>query len=167
MHGGTGITCTVHVVSMSIETAFEDAETFTVGSIRVTIDDIIAMAEATRDDQWQTETVRSEDGTRNCFFGHLYAYGQRLGDAATDLHIPGNPRLTIGETVANALWNWFEEFWATTFRVYLVNDGTAPAYQQPTPKARVIAFLHDLNEQRQPRTMALMELEAEQAGSPA
>lgn len=91
-----------------------------------TLDAVIAYMEATPEEAWRTGTVRSEDGTTNCFFGHLFAMGGTDGRG-------------------NALWEVFEEEWATTYVVYPVNDGTGTRYLQPTPRQRILAFLHELN----------------------
>ncbi|WP_422758948.1 hypothetical protein [Paenarthrobacter sp. C1] len=90
------------------------------------LDPVIAYMEATSEDAWQVDTVRSADGSTNCFFGHLFNMG------GTDVR-------------GNALWEGFESAWATTYRLYPINDGEHPGYPQPTPKQRVLAFLRDLN----------------------
>lgn len=90
------------------------------------LDPVIAYMEATDEDAWQVDTVRSADGTINCFFGHLFNMG-------------GN------DARGNALWEGFESAWASTYRLYPINDGENPRYPQPTPKQRVLAFLRDLN----------------------
>lgn len=107
------------------------------------LDEIIAMVEATDEDAWQTGTVRSADSTRNCFFGHLFAHGEKLG----------------GERHANILWQAFEDSWATTYVIYPVNDGTNPRYPQPTPRQRILAYLTDLREQRALPTHLSMDAE--------
>lgn len=91
-----------------------------------TLDPVIAYMEATDEEDWQIDTVRSADGTTNCFFGHLFSMG------GTDAR-------------GNALWDRFEGAWASTFRLYPINDGTSPSYPQATPKQRILAFLQDLN----------------------
>ncbi|MET4144196.1 hypothetical protein [Arthrobacter sp. UYCo732] len=91
-----------------------------------TLDPVIAYMEATAEDAWQVDTVRSADGTTNCFFGHLFNMG------GTDAR-------------GNALWERFEGAWASTYRIYPINDGENPDYPHPTPKQRVLAFLGDLN----------------------
>lgn len=89
------------------------------------LDAVITYMENTDEKAWQTGTVRSADGSTNCFFGHLFNMG------GTDEQ-------------GSALWNWFEELWATTYMIYPVNDGQNPAYPQPTPKQRVLAYLRAL-----------------------
>ncbi len=93
------------------------------------IDDVIAYMDATAEDSWQMDVVRSKDGSRNCFFGHLFAMGG--SDAA-----------------GNDLWMWFEEIYATTYMLYPVNDGTNPAYPQATAKQRVLAYLRDMRDDK-------------------
>lgn len=122
-----------------------DPEHFEYAGIRVGIDDVIAMVDATVEDSWQVDVVRR--GTRNCFFGHLHAYGSRLG-AERDL----DP-----DSVASALWDWFEECWTTTYRLYSVNDGHDPAYRQSTPRRRVRALLVALRDGDEFRTQAANE----------
>lgn len=90
------------------------------------LDPVIAYMEATDEDAWQVDTVRSANGSTNCFFGHLFNMG------GTDAR-------------GNALWEGFESAWASTYRLFPINDGEHPRYPQPTPKQRVLAFLRDLN----------------------
>lgn len=103
-----------------------------------TLDSVIAYMEATEEDAWQVDTVRSADGTTNCFFGHLFNMG------GTDAR-------------GNALWDGFENAWASTYRLYSINDGENPRYPQKTPKQRVLAFLRDLNSGAVPTTPQQME----------
>lgn len=98
---------------------------------------VIAYMETTTEDSWQTGTVRSKDGTKNCFFGHLFAMGG--SDEQGDL-----------------LWHWFEDRWATTYMIYPVNDGENPDYPQPTPKQRILAYLRDLTDGTAKSTPVLM-----------
>ncbi|QOD06126.1 hypothetical protein [Pseudarthrobacter sp. BIM B-2242] len=90
-----------------------------------TLDPVIAYMEATAEDSWNLDTVRSKDGSKNCFFGHLFNM------APDDDH-------------ANALWGMFEDLWSTTYRIYPINDGTNPSYPQETPKQRILAYLRAL-----------------------
>ena len=90
-----------------------------------TLDSIIAYMDATEDDAWRVDTVRSADGTTNCFFGHLFNMG-------------GN------DARGNELWSGFENLWASTYMLYPINDGTDSRYPQATPKQRVLAYLRDL-----------------------
>lgn len=101
---------------------------------------LIAYLETTPEEAWQADTVRSGDGTRNCFFGHLHAWGG-------------------GDTRGSALWDAFEELWSTTYRIYPVNDGQDPRYQQPTPKQRVLAYLRALAAGDEPTTHQSLEAE--------
>lgn len=91
----------------------------------VNLDTVIAYMEATDEDAWNLNTVRSKDGTKNCFFGHLF-------------------NMTPDEERANALWGMFEDLYATTYRIYSVNDGENPRYPQSTPKQRILAYLRAL-----------------------
>lgn len=146
--------------AVNVDLTFGDPDLFAAGQVRVSIDDIIAMVDATPDSAWNLDTVRSADGSRNCFFGHLFAFGERLADDDPDLQALSHPRLTGSEVVANALWEWFEECWATTYAVYPVNDGSDPGYPQGTPRERVLVFLHDLRSGKRLRTREAMEAEA-------
>lgn len=89
------------------------------------LDTVIAYMEATDEDAWNLDTVRSKDGTKNCFFGHLF-------------------NMSADEDRANALWGLFEDLYATTYMVYPVNDGENPRYPQATPKQRILAYLRAL-----------------------
>lgn len=88
-------------------------------------------------DAWNLNTVRSHDGTKNCFFGHLYNFGaQQILDAGgTEAE---------SEKYANHLWAAFEESWATSYKIYAINDGENPKYQQATARGRVLAYLDAL-----------------------
>lgn len=103
---------------------------------------IIAHMEATGEDSWQMDVVRSKDGTKNCFFGHLFAMG---GD----------------DKRGSELWNAFEERWATTYMIYPVNDGTHSRYGQPTPKQRILAYLRNLLDGTEKSVRQLMDEEYE------
>lgn len=94
------------------------------------LSEFIDYLEQTDDTQWQTDVVRSgsPDHERNCVLGHLHRWAEDAG----------------GEALASAVWSRFEELWATTHRIYPVNDGTDLGYPQSTPKGRVLAFLRDL-----------------------
>lgn len=104
------------------------------------LDSVIAYMDATEEDTWRVDTVRSADGTTNCFFGHLFNMG-------------GN------DARGSALWDGFENLWSTTYTVYPINDGTHQGYQQTTPKQRVLAYLHDLNTGLAKTTQQRMEEE--------
>lgn len=128
--------------------------------LTVTLDDIIAMVEVSSEDAWQVDVVRSADGTRNCFFGHLHAYGMHLAAHLTDDILPDYLRhtgATAPEWVATQLWDWFENEWASTYAIYPVNDGTNPRYPQPTPRTRVLAYLHALRSGEQMTTFQQMD----------
>jgi hypothetical protein len=99
---------------------------------------IIDYMEATPEASWEVGVVRSKDGTRNCFFGHLF---EMAGDDAT----------------GNLWWGYFEDAWATTYMIYPVNDGSNSVYQQPTPKQRILAYLRDLRDGKAETTWQLME----------
>lgn len=104
------------------------------------LDPIIAYMEATEEDAWRVDTVRSADGTTNCFFGHLFNMG-------------GN------DARGNELWNGFENLWASIYMIYPINDGTDSRYPQATPKQRVLAYLRDLNTGAAKAVPQLMEEE--------
>lgn len=90
-----------------------------------TLEPVIAYMESTAEDSWNVDTVRSKDGTKNCFFGHLF-------------------NMAPDEDRANALWGMFEDLWSTTYRIYPINDGTNPRYPQETPRQRILAYLRAL-----------------------
>ncbi len=122
------------------------AETFGVAQLDISLEAFIAYLETTTDDEWQTDTVRNQDNSKNCVMGHLvnWAYGKDYN---------GN---------VAPIWDWFEESWATTYMVYPVNDGQSPTwmnhgYDQVTPKARVIAYLRNLLDGRELTTYEIMD----------
>lgn len=104
------------------------------------IQEIIDYMEATSEDSWGVDVVRSKDGSKNCFFGHLFNMGK-------------------DQEESNELWGLFEELYATTYMIYPVNDGENPYYQQATPKQRVIAYLKDLRDGKAMTTYEVMETE--------
>lgn len=117
---------------------------------------IIERLDAIPDLLWRTDTVRNaeEDGTvTNCVMGHLHDLGG--GDEMVEVG-PYRPVQAGG-----LLWGWFEESWATTYRIYPVNDGTDPDYPQATPRERVVAFLRDLCDGRQLTTYYSIEAESD------
>ena len=92
----------------------------------------------TKDEDWQTDKVRS--GNKNCVMGHLvdWYYGKGF------------------QGVISPVWDIFEEMWATTYMVYPVNDGQNPKYKQETPKERIVAYLEDLKNGKEKRTCQLI-----------
>lgn len=94
--------------------------------------DIIYYLETTTEDSWCLNVVKTTDG-KNCLFGHLFDFG------------------------GSKLMDWFENFFATTYMVYPVNDGTHPNYQQSSPKERCIAYLKDLQSGKEKTTYQIME----------
>ena len=147
--------------------------TFERHGITVTLDDIIAMVEGTAEDAWQVDVVRSGDGNRNCFFGHLHAYGTRLAANLPADTVPAffrerAPEVKAPDYFASQLWDWFECAFASTYAIYPVNDGTNPRYPQPTPKQRVLAYLRALATGDELTTMESMDAEfAATEGVPA
>lgn len=106
------------------------------------LDEVIAHMEGTAEEAWGVGVVRTMnvDGTQlDCFFGHLFS-------------------MAPDDRGGNEMWEWFEGTWSSTYGIYPVNDGKNPAYQQPTPKQRVIAFLRELRSGEEPTTSQWMEL---------
>lgn len=89
----------------------------------------IAKFEAIPDEKWNIGSLKSDDGSRACAIGHCDSQSgeayklARLFPEAENSHLCG---------------------------AAFINDGFHPAYQQPTPKARILAALRDL--QAQPAT---------------
>lgn len=96
---------------------------------------IIAYMERTKEEDWLLDKVRSKDGTKHCFFSHLFNMG------------------------GGYFWEMFEEMYATEYMLYPVNDCKNEKYQQPTSKERVIAYLKDLRDGKQQTTHQMMEEE--------
>ena len=96
-----------------------------------TLDEIIAYLETTVEESWCLDVVKK--GDKNCLFGHLFELG------------------------GSDLYHMFEEFYATTYMVFPVNDGTHEDYRQETPKQRCIAYLKDLRDGKQKTTSKLHE----------
>lgn len=85
----------------------------------------IAKFEAIPEDKWCVNTFTDGDG-RCCAQGHC-------GDRS---HIVAPPECMALKSLL------FGEFDGTV--VSAVNDGNDPRYQQPTPKARILAALRDM-----------------------
>lgn len=88
----------------------------------MSIHDVVEYLQNTEECSWNVDTVRSEDYSKNCLFGHLFNMG-------------------VDEKHSNYIWNWFEESVSTTYVIYSINDGKNPKYQQETPKQRVLAYI--------------------------
>lgn len=105
--------------------------------------EVIKYLEDTEPDSWCVKVVRSKDDKTNCLFGHLFAMYE-------------------DNKKANELWDWFEQYVATTYMVYPVNDGENKAYQQETIKARCIAYLTAILEGREKTTAEVMDEDYEE-----
>lgn len=129
---------------LTLERAFDTVED---------IQQIIDYLAATSYDDWQLDVVRSADGSKNCFFGHLFQWAENAASehgASTE-----DARLW-----ANLVWEAFEERWATTYVIYPINDGSNPRYPQATAKERVIAYLTALRDGEEMTTLEAMEADA-------
>lgn len=113
---------------------------------KISLDSIIEYIENTEEESWNLHFVRSEDGKKNCFFGHLFNY------AGGDERIKG-----IELNCGSYVWMLFEELFATTYMIFEVNDGDDPEYQQETPKQRVLQYLKDLRDGKAKTTQQLMK----------
>lgn len=102
---------------------------------------IIQYLENTKAEEWCVDVVRTKGNTQNCLLGHLHNYGG--GDEGKGGFVCG----------------MFEEFYATTYMFYRINDGEHPKYQQETAKDRIIAYLKDLKSGDELSTGQLFEQE--------
>lgn len=101
---------------------------------------VIRELEKTGPDEWVTGVFKSKDGC-NCILGHIFdIYG---GD----------------EGRGSEAWDAFESAVATQWMLFPVNDGTSEKYTQETAKERVIAYLKDIRDGKEPTTHELMEQE--------
>ena len=107
------------------------------GANRERLVELIGRLEKTDDSQWCVDVCRTKGGDRNCVMGHVFAMG-------------GEDR-----KLSNQWWNWFEDFVATTYMIYPVNDGEHPGYKQDTPKARILSYLNDVLEGKRKTTWEL------------
>lgn len=103
------------------------------------LDEFIAWCTATSEKQWTCDVVRSADGTSNCLFGHLFDWAEAIGQHKHGMDAERT------QTLANHIWERFEAQYASTYKVYPVNDGQNPDYPQDTPRQRCIALLEDMN----------------------
>lgn len=135
-------------VSLVLASATEEAgvlppmPTFTaaIRAVRARLPQIIEHLDSTDDAAWMLDVVRSADGSRNCFFGHLFDLGR-------------------SDEEGSWVWDAFEEVWATTYAIFPVNDGQHPGYQQATAKERCVAYLRALESGDELDTHASMEAE--------
>lgn len=98
----------------------------------LSLDNIIRYMEGTKEESWQTGVCKSEDGTKDCFFSHLFNMG------------------------GNYFWQMFEEMYATEYMMFPVNDGENENYPQVAAKERCIAYLKDLRDGKAKTTPQLM-----------
>lgn len=116
---------------------------------------LIAYMESTEACDWNLDTVRSKDGKRNCFFGHLWNWAASL---AAEYGFDADEATRTAW--CNAVWDCFEETWATTYVIYPINDGGNARYQQSTAQQRVIAYLWALQDKTEMNTHESMEAES-------
>lgn len=86
-----------------------------------TVDDFIEFFSGIPEEQWCCESFKNPDG-RCCAAGHL---GE---DAFTETKNGSNLERLMGD-------------WGT---VWSINDGDHPDFQQPTPRARILAALNEI-----------------------
>ena len=86
-----------------------------------TIDDFIAFYEAIPEEDWCCKYYHRTDG-RHCAIGHLYAAVRDNADGVVR-HLQ---LMSAGHVIT------------------AVNDGRVGAYQQSSPKARILAYLKDV-----------------------
>lgn len=94
------------------------------------IEKFIEKFQAIPDEQWNAGTLVSYDGQRRCAIGLC---GCNVGEQWTD---EGVALIDIGRAACPVNHTG-------RYAIAAINDGEIPHYQQPTPKARVLAFLHD------------------------
>ena len=87
-----------------------------------TIDDFIAFYEAIPEEDWCCNNYQDACG-RRCALGHLDTTSTKTSEAVFRL---------FSIVVVRA-----------HYTVADINDGHDPKYQQPSPKARILAFLND------------------------
>lgn len=95
---------------------------------------VIDHCEATKEDDWCQDIVRSKDQSKNCLLGHIFAMGKN-------------------DEEGGCWWDWFEATVATTYMVYPVNDGENKKYPQPTARERCLAYLKDLRDGKAKTTL--------------
>jgi hypothetical protein len=97
------------------------------------IKELIAYMEATPEESWCVDLCRTDDRAQHCVLSHV-------------LNFAGVDGL-----------DFFEERWATMSMMFPVNDGQHEKYQQPTPKARCLAYLADLRDSKERSTADHLE----------
>lgn len=88
--------------------------------------DFVEYLETTTEDSWCKDVVRNRNG-QNCLFGHLSNFCQHKPD----------------DNITND-FDWFENYVASTYMIYPVNDGSSEKYTQSTPKQRCIRYMADI-----------------------
>ena len=84
-----------------------------------TVDDFITFYEAIPEEDWCCDTYHDAFG-RCCAIGHL-------DSKVKDAHVVERLCVLLAK-----------------YPISVVNDGETPAYDQPNPKARVLAYLNDI-----------------------
>lgn len=97
------------------------------------LQEVISYLEATTDEQWCMDRVRTKDQKKNCLMGHVFAMGKDDADS-------------------NKWLNWFE-YIATEYMYYTINDGKEARYPQATPRLRCIAYLKAILNGKEKSTM--------------
>jgi hypothetical protein len=97
------------------------------------LQNLINFLERTKEDSWCMEVVRTKDQKQNCLFGHVFDWGGNIG------------------------WDWFENFLATTYMVFPVNDKSNSKYQRDSIKERNIQYLKNLLNGTEKTVMEIMD----------
>jgi len=105
------------------------------------LNNIISYLQNTTPEDWCVGRVRTKGNKQNCLLGHLHNYGG--GD----------------EGHGGFICDMFEEFYATTYMFYSINDGEHSDYPQKTSKDRIIAYIKDLRDGKQMTTGQMFEEE--------
>lgn len=94
------------------------------------VDYFLKKFDAIPEDDWCAGAFADSNG-RHCAYGHCGVYEVKEEGCITE----------ISTSEGDQLEAMFE---SSGMHAHLVNDGDTPAYQQPTPKQRILAALHDI-----------------------
>lgn len=112
-----------------------------------TIDYFINKFEVMPNDKWTTGRFTSDEGV-HCALGHCgvrnYIYPTKEAEALYDIFKSLN--ITYSRS-GIAIEDYTNE--KISNKVISISDGITEQYQQPTPKARILAALHDLKAMQQ------------------
>lgn len=100
------------------------------------LEEFLEYLKSTQEKSWCEKVTKTKDG-RKCVLGHVFDFGRAAGCSG------------------NYAMDMFEEIYATSYMMFLVNDGDHPDYPQPTPKQRCISYFTNMMNGKEKTTQQL------------